>query len=419
MYRSIASNEGNFINTRYGIVIHRDFIPLYSDDNYAKFLGYSSAKEVVELPSLFDVLCPSEHQEASYNYQEIMAGRKPPRIQTCKNIDRDGNEITVLTIDHIVDWEGEKALQVTIIDISSYLEIQQKLKENEERYRNLIDDSVQGMVVHQNLKLVFCNPAFAEMFGFNDTETLIGHKDILSLLSPEYHATVISQTGSLMSGKQQRMKDEVKGIRADGSSVWLNVLSNTIEWNGEAAIQMTAIDISEQHRLQEQLEKRANYDGLTNLLNRRSMTEIIEVQFKKIKLGVPPLCCVLIDLDNFKQVNDQYGHDAGDELLKHFAALSKKLLRSNDYIGRWGGEEFLLLLPETSINDARRISERLRVEISKLTLMHEGLELMCTVSMGISASSAGTKNARMLITNADKALYEAKALGKNHVRLYS
>ncbi len=419
MNRAIASNEENFINTRYGIVIHRDFIPLYSDDNYAKFLGFSSATEVLELPSLYDVICPSEHNEASYNYHEIMAGRKPPRIQTCKNIDRDGNAITVLAIDHVVEWAGEKALQVTIIDISSYLEIQQKLKENEERYRNLIDGSVQGMVVHQNLKLVFCNPAFAEMFGYTDTETLIRSKDVLSLLSPEYHTATINQTGVLMSGEQQQMKDEVKGIRSDGSSVWLNVLCNAIEWNGEPAIQVTAIDITEQHRLREQLEIRANYDGLTNLLNRRSMTEIVDDQFSKIKLGGAPLCCVLIDLDNFKQINDQYGHDAGDELLKQFAAVSKKMLRSNDFIGRWGGEEFLLLLPDTSIDNARQISERLRKEISKRSLVYQGTELKCTVSMGISASSTATKNARMLISYADKALYEAKAMGKNYVRLYS
>lgn len=418
MNEAMTLSEASFINTHYGVVIHRDFIPLHSDDNYAKILGYSSVKEVMSLSSLFDVINPAEHEIARLNYREIIAGRQQPRIQTCKNTDRNGNEITVLTIDHVIEWEGEKALQVTIIDVSSYLVMRQKLKKNEERYRSLIDTSLQGMLVYQNLKLVFCNRAFASMFGFNDTDALIQQHDILSLLSPEFHFNILTRNEALISGEKNYVKEEVKGVRADGSFVWLNVLSNAVEWNGEAAIQVTAIDITEQYQLRKELEIRANYDGLTNLLNRRAMSEIVETQFNAAS-GLATLCCVLIDFDDFKMINDQYGHDAGDEVLKCFASASQKLIRSCDFIGRWGGEEFLLLLPDTHIDDAKQIAERLRSEIAKLTIWHGNIQVSFTASMGIAVTSLKTQNAKTLVSNADHALYEAKRHGKNCVLTYN
>jgi diguanylate cyclase (GGDEF)-like protein/PAS domain S-box-containing protein len=418
MNEAMALSEENFINTHYGVVIHRDFIPLHSDENYAKILGFQSAKEVMSLSSLFEVIHPADHESARINYREIMAGRQQPRMQTCKNRDRNGNEITVLTIDHVIDWEGGKSLQVTIIDVSSYLVMRKKLRKNEERYRSLIDTSLQGMLVYQNLKLVFCNRAFASMFGFSDTEVLIQQRDILSLLSPEFHFNVLTRNEVLISGEKNFVKEEVKGIKADGSYVWLNVLLNAVEWNGDAAIQVSAIDITEQYQLRKELEIRANYDGLTNLLNRRAMSEIVETQFKEAS-GVATLCCVLIDFDDFKMINDQYGHDAGDEVLKCFASASQKLIRSGDFIGRWGGEEFLLLLPNTHLNDAKQIAERLRGEIAKLAIMHENTNISFTASMGVAVTSLVTPNARILVSNADHALYEAKRQGKNCVLTYN
>lgn len=410
-------SEKLLIEPDYGMVIHRDFKPLYTDDNYANFYGYKAAEDILFLDSLLALIAPSEHNKAMLTYNEIMSGREKPGARTYRNVDKDGNELTVLAIDNIVDWQGAPAIQVIIIDLSYQFEMQRNLQSSEERYRVLVDGSIQGILVHHNFIPLFCNLAYAQMFGFENEQALIDNKSILPFICSDYHDKAHRENKALLLGDVEVIKTETKGVRADGSIVWLSLLSRPVQWNGEQAIQVTAMDITEQHLLRERLEHRANYDVLTNLLTRRAFNELLAEEFSYAQQHSNVLCCVLIDIDNFKSINDQYGHHIGDKVLQLFASVSRKNLRESDFIGRWGGDEFVLVLPKTQVDQAVMIAQRLCHDISILNVPIDTGILHFSVSMGVSWLTDKTTSVESLLFEADKALYEAKNEGKNCVAI--
>jgi PAS domain S-box/diguanylate cyclase (GGDEF) domain len=173
-------------------------------------------------------------------------------------------------------------------------------------------------------------------------------------------------------------------------------------------------DITEKKELECALEKLAVIDELTDLTNRRDGMAKLEALHEESERKKQPYCIAMIDLDGFKQINDQYGHHTGDTVLKEFADLTKKFLRRNDVCFRYGGEEFVMLLPETELNDGFAVVERLRkawtnkkVALSKSQFLHS------TISIGIAQYDTSSISYMQLLQISDKALYLAKNGGKN------
>jgi len=171
---------------------------------------------------------------------------------------------------------------------------------------------------------------------------------------------------------------------------------------------LTGIAISNS-LLYEQTKVRSLHDPLTNVANRNLMDVELEKYFARAKRFESPLSVIMLDLDNFKKFNDTYGHTAGDKLLVDTAAILLKEVRETDVVVRYGGEEFLVLLPEAEIQDAYEVAERIRKSVEDTTGV--------TISIGISSYSAGMQNGRVLIKKADEALYRAKHRGKNRIEI--
>lgn len=172
-----------------------------------------------------------------------------------------------------------------------------------------------------------------------------------------------------------------------------------------------------QWRHREQLiQHLSQIDPLTNTLNRRSIKACLEkLEHKPTKA----YALILIDLDHFKQINDQYGHNKGDETLIQVSQALSQIIRDNDVVGRFGGEEFILILHQSSLAQAQNIAERCRQAIQALHLLSNvGDTIKVTASFGIAFSSTET-NPQKLLSQADKALYEAKACGRNQVKCYA
>jgi len=412
-------SEQLLIKPDYATVIHRNFNPLYADDNYAKFFGYQSAQDILSLTSLLQLISPNEQKNAMLMYDEIMSGQKKPGTNTYKNIDKDGNELIVLAVDSVIDWQGQQAMQVILIDLSSQVKMHRELQLSEERYRVLVDGSIQGIIVHKNFTPLFCNLAYAQIFGFENEQTLMDSNSILPLIASEYHHQAHQENHALLTGEKRVIKNEVKGVRIDGSIVWISLLSRTVQWDGEKAIQVTVMDITEQQQLRERLERRANYDVLTNLLTRRAFDELLRKEFACCQLHSNSLSCVLIDIDNFKIINDQNGHLVGDQVLQLFSSTCNTSLRKSDFIGRWGGDEFVLILPNTALEQAALIAERLCADISKLRVTADSSSLNFSVSIGVSTLSDDNFSVEMLLSEADRALYKAKREGKGRVAIAS
>jgi len=162
--------------------------------------------------------------------------------------------------------------------------------------------------------------------------------------------------------------------------------------------------------------KAIKVDPLTGLLNRRVLPYILKDVLELSMYSESPFSIAMVDIDNFKQINDTYGHLFGDKVLKEVAKIIRKNLRKSDYVFRYGGEEFLILMPSTEPKSAMRILERIRKEVEEAPLHWKGKEVRITISVGVCSDIFdGTKNTEDYIKCADEKLYIAKKTGKNKV----
>ena len=168
--------------------------------------------------------------------------------------------------------------------------------------------------------------------------------------------------------------------------------------------------------IQAELEYLASYDSLTNLLNRRTFMNRAEVEFARNKRYQHPVCILMIDLDDFKEINDTYGHQTGDMVLCKMGETILKNVRTHDLCGRYGGEEFIILMPESDIHEADAMANRILEKVSTMHLEAEDITFSISCSIGL-ADNIGLEQATLLeiINHADECLYQAKRTGKNKV----
>ncbi|MDR3592880.1 MAG: GGDEF domain-containing protein [Negativicutes bacterium] len=169
----------------------------------------------------------------------------------------------------------------------------------------------------------------------------------------------------------------------------------------------------EEARIREELHRLASTDELTGVFNRRKLLELAKQEFDLFKQNGQPLAVLMIDIDHFKSLNDQHGHPAGDKILTRFTAFIAQNIRQTDVWGRLGGEEFVLVLPNTAREQAEIISERFRQESSQLVTRIGDKLLDFTISVGVTAASASDQTFLDILTRADIALYLAKKNGRN------
>ncbi len=167
-------------------------------------------------------------------------------------------------------------------------------------------------------------------------------------------------------------------------------------------------------RLSEQFEQQALHDPLTRLPNRRGIQQHLNFELARIKRNGRPFSVVLADIDHFKHINDTYGHDNGDNVLIRITKMFSQRLRRQDQVARWGGEEFLFVLPETPENNAVILAEKVRQTLEQHPVMLDGKRIEVTASFGVCEVNGDVELDRAL-SLADKALYKAKAMGRNQV----
>ncbi|NOX91173.1 MAG: diguanylate cyclase [Gammaproteobacteria bacterium] len=180
----------------------------------------------------------------------------------------------------------------------------------------------------------------------------------------------------------------------------------------------TSIYQSKLEKTTEKLRELSNRDGLTRLFNRRYVEEALEKEFNRARRYNNKLSVILTDIDFFKKVNDMYGHLAGDEVLRIMSQRLASGLRGTDVLGRYGGEEFLVVLPETDMQGAHVLAERLRKIVQAEPVAVEGESLTINISLGISELRDNTAAYAQLIAEADLALYQSKKNGRNNTTLF-
>jgi diguanylate cyclase (GGDEF)-like protein/PAS domain S-box-containing protein len=218
--------------------------------------------------------------------------------------------------------------------------------------------------------------------------------------------------------------DEGWRTRADGSRFWGSCLIAPLAGTDPShpdhhGYSLIIRDISDRKEVNEALRRSVSYDHLTGLANRRAFLDVAESEMERWSRTHSPLALMVIDADHFKAVNDTYGHPAGDAVLRHLAAGIAAASRTMDFVARFGGEEFVVLLPSTAIEGAEVVARRLLKSVAAQVVEVDGSRIRYTVSAGVAVMEPGMNGLDELMKRADSALYLAKHRGRNRVERWS
>jgi diguanylate cyclase (GGDEF)-like protein/PAS domain S-box-containing protein len=300
-------------------------------------------------------------------------------------------------------------------DITDEKNLQQMVK-SQQHLLNAVLDNADAYIYMKDIDRTFqyVNSKVAKLFG-NTQENIIGKKDTEVLpieVAEHFH---LSDLKVFETNEKQIIEESSEDERGELRHYISTKIPYQLE-EGIPALIGFSTDVTELYALKEEFKKQANTDSLTELYNRRYFTEHSEREFYRAKRHLRIVSLISIDIDHFKNINDCYGHPAGDKVLMSVAKCLLPCIRQEDILARIGGEEFSILLPETALQSAKVVAERIRLNQSNLSIKGQWKgEITLTVSIGVTCIKFEDDTFDDFFRRGDKALYQAKALGRNQV----
>lgn len=322
-------------------------------------------------------------------------------------------------------YEGKSFVLLALENITELKQVEDSLRASEAKLRNITSVMGEGVfVLDRDMRLTFMNPEAEKLLGWTETELLGKYvHDVFHCRKAdgsELHAADCPVLKTVYTGTGYRSDEEVF-LRKDGTLIPVALVSTPLRERG-AIIGTVAVfrDITEiahttaeLKRLNELLERRAATDALTNISNRLKFSELLIQEMREFRRYGHELSLTMFDIDNFKKINDQEGHQTGDAVLRELTQLVKGNIRAADVFGRWGGEEFMIFSPHTGLEETLRLAEKLRG-------LAESHRFSCrrTVTCSFGITQCTDQDTLESFTNrADIAMYRAKAGGRNRVEV--
>lgn len=289
------------------------------------------------------------------------------------------------------------------------------LRDAEEKYKGFAEDTLVGIFSYEGAKITYVNNRFLQILRYK-REEIIG-RDFHELVVVEDYSLVAQSIISKLNNNEDFSVLQIRAIRKDHSVIDVELYSTIVMREGRSVISGSIMDISERVCKEKKLQKLAFYDQLTGLLNRRSFEERLIKNLQERGLESERSALLFLDLDGFKQVNDTYGHLAGDLLLKELADRLLSCTRTEDMVSRYAGDEFLILMPRLDRASVMRVAERI-IGAVNLPFIINDCEIVISASVGISFFPENGREPKTLIKNADSAMYQSKKAGKNTFQFY-
>ncbi len=331
-----------------------------------------------------------------------------------------------------------RALERSNREIAERIQTEGRLLASEMRFRNLFEQTHDAVFIIDLMgRCLTVNQRGADMLDYTVSEIMsLSFSDITAQIDqtltiaarlltgehiPHLESVFRKKDGSLLPVEMylELVKDE------HGNPQHFQIVARDIserklaENHLKAANEQLNKRVAEIEQLQTELREQAIRDPLTGLYNRRYLKEILEREVLQAEKENTCLSIIIADVDHFKDINDHYGHQAGDHFLVEISRLAKSLVRTSDIIFRYGGEEFIFVLPDTAVDAAHKRAEEIRKKIEEFVLADNGMFLSSTISLGVACFPVHGSEAEELTIKADQAMYYAKETGRNRVMVWS
>jgi diguanylate cyclase (GGDEF)-like protein/PAS domain S-box-containing protein len=390
----------------------------YVNQAYATINGYDSPREIIGNS------CRLAYGEQEFSRMQQMIGpalRKSGKWRG-ELIARRKNGSTYIQEASVSLLEDGGRICI-VRDITWRKRSEERLQRSE-RFLNTIFNSIRDpfCIFDCDFRIIRVNDAYAQLKN-KSLGDLIGRKchEVLEGNECVCEACVVNKT---FHSADPCAKDKLVALH-DGTRVWVEIytypildeegkVSHVIEYTRDITDRKKSED--EKRRLIDRLEYLSRTDVLTGLINRRALADSLVYEMDRAKRYRSELSLILCDLDNFKEINDAYGHDTGDRALQTVSATLKSILRRTDIAGRYGGDEFMLILPETSLLGAESLADKILLEIRNTDLrLQDGRIVSLSMSIGVAGISGPEETVDSLVKRADDAMYRSKQGGRDRV----
>ena len=395
----------------------------FANQSFFKALGYDKVDLDLGL-SLKDILMPADFKKVKDSLSTLTRAGKTHSTEYTL-LKKSGSTMSVLfsSVAILTDDASPGGFRSLIVDITDKKKEEEKLRELEERWQFALEGSGDG-VWDWNFQTntVFYSKKLKEILGYGEEEFRNNLSEVMDRIHKNDYPQVIENINRHLRDETPFYTAEYRIMKKDGSYMWALDRGKIVRWDEDGKpVRMigTLTDMTVRKKLEEEIKRLAYSDPLTNLPNRLVFNDRIELIMASSKRYSRKFAVMIVDIDKFKKINDTLGHSAGDELIYYVGKTIQKQLRRSDTIARFGGDEFLLLLPDIKNRDDAKIIVGKIMKTFKEKIAVGGKKLAVTLSIGISVFPEDGQDVSTLLKNADLALYDVKAGGRNNYKFYS
>lgn len=428
------------------LLIHDEFQPIFANETFTQMFGFEAFDDLKQIGSVDSLLTEDARMTFLQIWDNLEQGAPPRVISRLSMFQADGSDFWVSAKIQKIHWDGRDVIQTNFLDITEQLSYEIELEfnrakhedsaselvaiaeeldialrrsKNERLFQERLIDTVPNLIYVKNRDeiLIQCNYAFCKFIKKEKDEIL---NQPVSAIFDHQEIQVFNQNeeGLIETQKQNKFDAtyQIKNQQASHFIVYKSTYTNT--YNEVDGIITICVEITDRKIFENELRRLATVDPLTGCFNRRRFLELANMEFVRAERYNLSLCVMMLDIDHFKSINDTFGHAVGDEALIKLAKVVKGMIRDTDIFGRFGGEEFALLLPNTSLIDGQKIAERVRETIGAIKLSSNEDVISFTVSIGLTHYLVKMDDTiSKALQRADEALYVAKKSGRNRVVL--
>ena len=392
-------------NSYTGVLMHNDSI-LYANPKFEEMTGYRQYEfSTISLSDIF----PTANNNDFINtiHQDLKEEKAIEHYDDIQMNCKDGSTKIVSVFSMTIEYEGKFVFLSNIFDLSD-------IRKAEEQIRTLsqiveqTDDIIK--MTDKAGHITYVNDAFVTHTGYTHHE-ILGKKPSLlksGMHTDEFYKELWETITQKLTYKNVLINRKKDGSLFHEAQTITPIINNINQITGYVS---TGKDITERIELENKLSQLASTDTLTGLCNRRKLEESLAAEITRVIRYPSPMAIIMFDIDHFKSINDRFGHDIGDDVLRGIAKVIQGNIRKTDTFARWGGEEFIILSPETTEENVENLAEKLRYAVENYNF---GISEKITASFGVTQYISGETSAQM-IKRADKAMYKAKENGRNRV----